>query len=98
MTARETNFASASVPRHLLRGAIGVALIAGAVALVPVAGPLVLLVAPLGLVAFRGCPTCWAIGLAQTISRGRLERSCTDGACTLTRAPATSAGRGPARR
>ncbi|MET8567074.1 hypothetical protein [Streptomyces sp. NPDC004783] len=81
------NFASKSVPRHLARGAIGFGLITGSIALVPVAGPATLLAAPLALIAFRGCPTCWMVGLAQTISRGRLERQCTDGVCTLTKAP-----------
>ncbi|MGW0664829.1 hypothetical protein [Streptodolium elevatio] len=81
--APATNFASRSVPRHLARGVIGVGLIVGAIALVPVAGPVALLAAPPALVAFRGCPTCWLIGLAQTISRGRLERQCDDGVCTL---------------
>ncbi|MCT4356453.1 hypothetical protein M5362_25315 [Streptomyces sp. Je 1-79] len=81
-----SDFASASVPRHLLRGALGFGLIIGAIALVPVAGPAVLLAAPLGLVALRGCPTCWAIGLAQTVSRGRLRRTCEDGVCTLSKA------------
>ncbi|MFI5983471.1 hypothetical protein ACIBEA_21655 [Streptomyces sp. NPDC051555] len=80
----ETSFASASVPRHLVRGAIGFGLVIGSIALVPAVGPLALLAAPLALVAFRGCPTCWMVGLAQTISRGRLERHCADGVCTLT--------------
>lgn len=81
-----TDFASTSVPRHLARGAIGFGLIIGSIALVPVLGPVTLLAAPLALVAFRGCPTCWMVGLAQTISRGRLERQCADGVCTLTKA------------
>ncbi|NUS09956.1 MAG: hypothetical protein HOY69_00850 [Streptomyces sp.] len=76
---------SSSLARHLLRGVLGFGLIAGPLALVPVAGPLPLLAAPLGLVALRGCPTCWLVGLAQTLSRGRLERRCTDGTCTLTK-------------
>ncbi|MFF5971132.1 hypothetical protein ACFY7C_06345 [Streptomyces sp. NPDC012769] len=80
------DFASKSVPRHLARGAIGFGLIIGSIAMVPVAGPVTLLAAPLALIAFRGCPTCWMVGLAQTISRGRLERSCVDGVCTLTKA------------
>ncbi|AJF69536.1 hypothetical protein SVTN_04250 [Streptomyces vietnamensis] len=80
------NFASKSVPRHLARGVIGFGLIIGSIALVPVAGPAALLAAPLALVAFRGCPTCWMVGLAQTVSRGRLERRCVDGVCTLTKA------------
>ncbi|MFG3189886.1 hypothetical protein [Streptomyces omiyaensis] len=84
---------SRSVPRHLARGAVGFGLIAGAVALVPVTGPVVLLAAPLALIAFRGCPTCWAVGLVQTVSRGRLERRCADGVCTL--APARPAGTPP---
>ncbi|MFF5701063.1 hypothetical protein ACFY7H_00875 [Streptomyces sp. NPDC012794] len=86
------DFASSSVPRHLLRGAIGFGLIIGSIALVPAFGPVVLLAAPLSLIAFRGCPTCWMVGLAQTVSRGRLERQCEDGTCTLTRAtPAADA-------
>lgn len=90
--AHERNFASTSVPRHLARGAIGFGLIAGAVALLPAFGPVTLLAVPPALIAFRGCPTCWMVGLAQTVSRGRLERRCTDGVCTLTKArPATRA-------
>ncbi|WP_225830736.1 hypothetical protein [Streptomyces sp. NK08204] len=85
-TAAERNFASKSVPRHLARGVIGFGLIIGSIALVPIAGPAILLVAPLGLIAFRGCPTCWMVGLAQTVSRGRLERKCAAGVCTLAKA------------
>ncbi|MFI6874039.1 hypothetical protein ACIBL6_11420 [Streptomyces sp. NPDC050400] len=80
------DFASRSVARHLARGAVGFGLIVGAVGLVPVLGPATLLAAPPALIAFRGCPTCWLIGLAQTVSRGRLERRCADGVCTLTKA------------
>ncbi|MET9881698.1 hypothetical protein ABZZ20_00800 [Streptomyces sp. NPDC006430] len=91
-----TNFASKSVPRHLARGVIGFGLILGSIALVPVAGPATLLAAPLALIAFRGCPTCWMVGLAQTISRGRLERQCVDGVCTLAKAhPAANAAHEP---
>ncbi|KQX57090.1 MULTISPECIES: hypothetical protein [unclassified Streptomyces] len=84
------DFASKSVPRHLARGAIGFGLIIGSIAMVPVAGPATLLAAPLALIAFRGCPTCWMVGLAQTISRGRLERRCVDGVCTLAKAQPTT--------
>ncbi|MFI2735635.1 hypothetical protein [Streptomyces sp. NPDC018711] len=84
------DFASSSVPRHLARGAVGFGLIIGSIALVPLAGPATLLAAPLALIAFRGCPTCWMVGLAQTVSRGRLERQCVDGVCTLTKADPTA--------
>ncbi|MFI6741606.1 hypothetical protein ACIBI9_52575 [Nonomuraea sp. NPDC050451] len=76
-------FASASLPRHLARGAVGFGALIGSLALIPVIGPVSLVLAPVALVAFRGCPTCWLIGLAQTVSMGRLRRSCSDGVCEL---------------
>ncbi|MEV7280013.1 hypothetical protein [Streptomyces sp. NPDC093111] len=79
----------------MARGAVGFGLIIGSIAAVPAVGPVALLAAPLALIAFRGCPTCWAVGLAQTISRGRLERRCADGVCTLAR-PRAEAGKGAA--
>ncbi|HUR05003.1 MAG TPA: hypothetical protein VM347_20845 [Nonomuraea sp.] len=80
----DRSFASASLPRHLVRGVVGFGALVGSVALIPVVGLGSLLLAPAGLLALRGCPTCWAIGLIQTISMGRLRRSCTDGRCELT--------------
>ncbi|MEW1639632.1 hypothetical protein AB0469_36935 [Streptomyces sp. NPDC093801] len=77
------DFASASLPRHLVRGALGFGSLALAVVLLPYAWPVGLALVPAGLLALRGCPMCWAIGLAQTISRGRLQRSCEDGRCSL---------------
>ncbi|MFE2478006.1 hypothetical protein [Streptomyces sp. NPDC059389] len=78
-------FASATVPRHLARGAIGFGALVGSLALLPVAGAASLLLAPVGLVALRGCPMCWAIGLVETVSAGRLRRSCNNGGCELRR-------------
>ncbi|WP_445398472.1 hypothetical protein ACSMX9_28955 [Streptomyces sp. LE64] len=77
-------FASRSVPVHLLRGLIGFGSLAGSFLLLPVAGAWSLLLAPVGLLALRGCPMCWTIGLVQTVTRGRLRRSCTGGTCELT--------------
>lgn len=76
-------FASSSVPRHLVRGAIGFGALIGSFALMPILGFVSLLLLPVGVVSLRGCPTCWAIGLMQTISRGRLRRSCENGSCQL---------------
>jgi hypothetical protein len=78
------SFASSSLPRHLVRGAVGLCALIASVALIPYTGPVSLLLAPVGVLAFRGCPTCWAIGLIQTISMGRLQRSCANGTCELT--------------
>lgn len=83
--------ASTSIARHVARGAIGFGLIGLGLALTPSAGPVALLLAPPGMVALRGCPTCWIAGLIQTISASRLQRSCSDTGCTLRRAPARSA-------
>jgi hypothetical protein len=79
-----SSFASTSLPRHLIRGVVGFGALIAAVALIPVLGLGSLLLAPVGLLALRGCPTCWAIGLLETISMSRLRRSCVDGRCQLT--------------
>jgi hypothetical protein len=79
----QSALASTSTVRHLARGAIGFGLIGCALALTSKLGPAALLLIPVGMVALRGCPTCWIAGLIQTISAGRVERSCTDTNCTL---------------
>jgi hypothetical protein len=74
-----------ALARHLVRGAIGFGLIGSALALTTSIGPASLLLLAPGMVALRGCPTCWLVGLIETVSAGRLERSCADGSCTLSR-------------
>ncbi|PUA82573.1 hypothetical protein [Nocardioides currus] len=66
MSQPETMFASRSVPRHLVRGALGLPMMVAAFALVPWVGPLALLLVVPAAVLLRGCPGCWAMGLAQT--------------------------------
>jgi hypothetical protein len=75
--------AGSSLPAHLARGAIGFGLLGAAVVLSASHGPVALLLAAPGMVALRGCPTCWLAGLAQTVSAGRLQRTCTESDCTL---------------
>jgi hypothetical protein len=61
-------FASRTVTRHLLRGGAGLSLLAVALLLLdthPV-GAIGLAVA--AVVALRGCPMCWTIGLIETIT------------------------------
>jgi hypothetical protein len=79
----QDSFASSSVPVHLMRGVVGLTLLVAAFALIPAVGPVALVLAPFGVFALRGCPTCWAIGLGATMARGRKERACADGACRL---------------
>lgn len=84
---------AAHLTRHLTRGAIGFGLIAAAFALTPSVGPVALLLALPAMVALGGCPTCWIATLIQTISAGRLKRTCTENSCTL-RPPRLQSGGG----
>lgn len=86
-------FVSSSVAGHLTRGAIGFGLIGSAVALTAPLGPAALLLAAPGMLALRGCPTCWVVGLIQTISAGRLRRTCAEGECAISRASILPTGR-----
>ena len=79
-------FASKTVTEHLLRGAIGIGAFAVAPMLATRWWPAWVLM-PIGLVALRGCPTCWTVGLVQTVwakLRGRsTEGLCVNGSCAL---------------
>jgi len=72
----QSALASSSVPRHLVRGAAGLLAFVGAFALLATAGAVGLLLLPVAVLAWRGCPTCWAIGLMETRRLG-----CPDGSC-----------------
>jgi hypothetical protein len=66
--------ASRSVGEHLLRGALGLILAGVAVVLCGVVGPVALMLLPLTAVAWRGCPTCWTVGLLGTLAEARARR------------------------
>ena len=61
-------FASRSVRVHLVRGALGLLLLVAGLALAHVSAWWLLL-APLAVVLWRGCPSCWTIGLMATRAR-----------------------------
>ena len=67
-------FASNTLLEHSLRGAVGIAALWYAVT-IAASHPLgSLALGALALLAFRGCPICWTIGLVETASqrwRGR---------------------------
>lgn len=63
-------FASSSVAVHLVRGIAGLLLTVAAFVLAPHSGWAMLLLVP-AVVAWRGCPTCWTLGLSQTVCRTR---------------------------
>jgi hypothetical protein len=78
---RPSAVASASIAARLLRGVIGFGLLGCALALAARLGPIALLIVPLGLIALRGCPMCWLVGLFEAVSARRLTRTCADGRC-----------------
>ncbi|MCY7395724.1 MAG: hypothetical protein LH468_06105 [Nocardioides sp.] len=66
-------FASRSVAVHVVRGVVGLLLVVGGLALTTWSAWSLLLVPP-GVLAWRGCPTCWTMGLIATLARGRSSR------------------------
>jgi hypothetical protein len=66
-------FATQTVTGHLLRGALAFALLYFAIGQQHLHPGASLLAGLLALVAMRGCPVCWTIGLAETI-RERFAR------------------------
>ena len=58
-------FASRSVAVHVARGVLGLVVLVAGIALAQVSGWWLLLL-PLTVVLWRGCPTCWLMGLIAT--------------------------------
>ena len=71
-------FASRTLTEHLVRGVLGLVLVVAALALAA-STPWALVLAVPGVLAWRGCPTCWALGLSATLARRR--STCVDGSC-----------------
>ena len=58
-------FASRSVAVHVVRGVLGLVVLVAGIALAGRSGWWLLLL-PLTVVLWRGCPTCWVMGLIAT--------------------------------
>jgi hypothetical protein len=63
-------FASKSIAAHMLRGVIAAALIAWALLHQSSNPVFAVAAAVVAVVAMRGCPMCWTVGLLETCSRG----------------------------
>lgn len=78
-------FASKSLVAHVARGVIGFGALAASVLVARELLWVSIALLPLALVALRGCPMCWTVGLIQTIvARAHGERPegpCDDGGC-----------------
>jgi hypothetical protein len=66
-------FGSAFLGAHLMRGAAAAALLAWAIVHQTVHPWLSLAAGVAALVALRGCPMCWTVGLVETLSQGRRD-------------------------
>jgi hypothetical protein len=77
-TTSRSPLASSSVHRHVLRGMVGLLAVLAAILLFGVLGPVSLVFLSVAVVAWRGCPTCWAVGMMGTLS----DRRATAPACT----------------
>ena len=75
-SAQRSPLASGSVREHLFRGAVGLAAAVLAIVSVAVVGPISLVLLLLTAVAWRGCPTCWTVGLLGTLADDRARRAC----------------------
>jgi hypothetical protein len=68
-------FATRTLSGHLIRGAVGVALIYVAISQQHPQPGWSMLAGLLSLVALRGCPACWTIGLVEALhQRTRLRQ------------------------
>lgn len=72
----DTMFASGSVRVHVIRGVLGLVAFVAAFALVGAVGPASLLLIVVAGLAWRGCPTCWAVGLTRTRALRNSDAAC----------------------
>ena len=66
-------FGSSFLGAHLMRGAAAAALLAWAIVQQTAHPWLSLGAGVAALVALRGCPMCWTVGLVKTLSQGRRD-------------------------
>ena len=66
-------FGSAFLGAHLMRGATAAALLAWAIVHQTAHPWLSFGAGVAALVALRGCPMCWTVGLVETLSQGRRD-------------------------
>jgi hypothetical protein len=74
-------FKSRTIPRHLIKGVLGVGFLAIALIYGPTLGWWTLLPLALAFASFRGCPMCWTIGLIETVLHRHIDGP--EGSCEL---------------
>ncbi|HTN85859.1 MAG TPA: hypothetical protein VL242_19300 [Sorangium sp.] len=95
-------FASKSLVEHVARGLLGFGALTASALLAPTSPWAALALLPVALVALRGCPMCWTLGLLQTVmARARGERPegpcrpCHADRCAAPAPPRRAAGGAP---
>lgn len=68
-------FGSRSFGAHLLRGAIGVAALWVSIVTMDRTWLPAIVLMPLALWMFKGCPVCWTVGLFETAAHAILRRA-----------------------
>lgn len=68
-------FASKTLTEHVARGLAGIGTLLLAIFSASSHPWLVLIAVPAALLLLRGCPTCWTIGLLETLQARRPDRS-----------------------
>jgi hypothetical protein len=68
-------FGNRTILIHLVRGSLGFAALFAAVGCYDVIGWPALLMLPVVLWAFKGCPMCWTVGLFETVAAAIFKRS-----------------------
>ncbi|HEY1775567.1 MAG TPA: hypothetical protein VGG41_05340 [Solirubrobacteraceae bacterium] len=68
--------ASGSVREHLFRGAVGLTAAILAIVLASVVGPISLVLLLVTVFTWRGCPTCWTVGLIGTLADNHVRDDC----------------------
>ena len=68
--------ASGSVREHLFRGAVGLTAAILAIVLAAVVSPISLMLLLVTVLAWRGCPTCWTVGLLGTLADNHVRHDC----------------------
>jgi hypothetical protein len=67
-------FASKTLSEHFVRGAVGFGGLATALSIMAPHPWLAILIMPIAIWMFRGCPICWTTGLIEMIAMRLLRR------------------------
>jgi MFS family permease len=87
-SGQRSALASDSVREHLFRGAVGLTAAILAIGLAAVVGPISLVLLLVTVFAWRGCPTCWTVGLLGTLADNHARHDCSAANRRLRQLPA----------